>query len=80
MSIWLWAEIALLLSTLPCAVILLRSREAGDWAIALQMSGLVVVLALLVLAQAMKRPLVFRPGGGVGFALVSGGPDVRALY
>jgi len=59
MSIWLWAEIALLLSAVPCAVVLLRSREAGDWAIALQMSGLVAVLALLVLAQAMKRPSFF---------------------
>ena len=56
MSIWLWSDIALLLSIVPCAILILRSSNVSDWTVATQMGGLIAVLALLVLAQAMKRP------------------------
>ncbi|HVV70763.1 MAG TPA: monovalent cation/H+ antiporter complex subunit F [Verrucomicrobiae bacterium] len=56
MSVWLWADVALLLCTVPCVVLLLSSRKIEDWAVALQMAGLISVLALIVLAEAMQRP------------------------
>ena len=56
MNIWLWAEIALLLGMVPCAFLILRSSDLSDWMVALQMGGLIAVMALLLLAQAMKRP------------------------
>ncbi len=68
MNVWLFVDVALLLSTVPCGLVLLRSRNAADWMLAVQMTGLIAVLALLVLAQAMKRVVgtVFfaRPPGG----------------
>jgi multicomponent Na+:H+ antiporter subunit F len=59
MNTWLWADVALLLSIVPCALVILRSETPGDWLVGLQMAGLIVVLALLILAQAMKRPSFF---------------------
>ncbi len=56
MSIWLAADIVLLLCLAPCAWLILRSGDLSDWVVALQMSGLIVVLVLLILAQAMSRP------------------------
>ncbi len=56
MSVWLWIDIALLLGVVPCALLILYSSEMGDWAVAAQMGGLIAVIALLVLAQAMRRP------------------------
>ncbi len=56
MTIWLAADIALLLGLIPCGVLIARSADAADWTIALQLSGVIVTLALLLLAQAMSRP------------------------
>ncbi len=56
MSLWLTAEIALLAAIVPCAILILRASGASDWAVAIQMSSLVGILALLMLAQAMRRP------------------------
>jgi multisubunit Na+/H+ antiporter MnhF subunit len=56
MSIWLWGVIAMMLGVVPCALLILRSPDMSDWTLALQMSGIIVVLGLLLLAQAMKRP------------------------
>ncbi len=56
MNIWLAADVALLLGLVPCAWLILRSRELSDWIVGLQMSGIITVLVLLTLAQAMSRP------------------------
>ena len=56
MNTWLGADAALVLAALFCAVIILRGRRLTDCMVALQMGGVIIVLALLALAQAMGRP------------------------
>lgn len=56
MKAWLSADIALLVAMIPCAVFLFRAKRLTDCLVALQMMGIIAVLALLVLAQAMQRP------------------------
>ncbi len=59
MSIWLWADITLLLGLVPCVLVILQSPHVADWMVALEMAGLLIVLGLLLLAQAMSRPSFF---------------------
>lgn len=59
MKIWLAADVALLLALVPCALAVLRRKNPGDWLVALQLAGIIAVLALLILAQAMQRPSFF---------------------
>lgn len=73
MSVWLWADIALLLSVVPWAAVILRSETPGDWLVGLQMSGLIVVLTLLILAEAMKRPSCFDLAVALALLSVSSG-------
>ncbi len=56
MSIWLVTDVVLLLGFVPCGWVILRSKELCDWVVALQMTGIIAVLVLLILAQAMSRP------------------------
>ncbi len=56
MNVWLVFDVVLVLGLAPCAWVMVRSAEPGDWVVALQMSGLIGVLALLLLAEAMSRP------------------------
>lgn len=56
MKIWLAADIALLLALAPCAFVILRGRHLTDCMVALQFGGVLMTLALMILAQAMHRP------------------------
>lgn len=56
MNIWLAAGIAMLLTLIPCVVVMLHARRLTDCMVALQLAGVVAVLALMILAQAMHRP------------------------
>ncbi len=56
MSLWLLADILLLLAIVPCAIVVLRSAGLSDWVVAVQMCGVIGALALMILAQAMSRP------------------------
>ncbi len=59
MNIWLSADVALLLGVVPCALLILRSADAADWTVGVQLGGIIIALALLVLAEGMKRPSFF---------------------
>ena len=50
------AEIGLLLAVIPCAYVILRGPALSDALVAVQRGGMIAVLALVVLAQAMSRP------------------------
>ncbi len=56
MTIWLLAEIGLLLAVIPCAYVIVRGPTLSDALVGLQLGGTIAVLALVVLAQAMSRP------------------------
>ncbi|HVM49067.1 MAG TPA: monovalent cation/H+ antiporter complex subunit F [Candidatus Acidoferrum sp.] len=56
MNLWLGADAALLLATWICAAVILRGRRLSDCLPALQMAGVILVLALVALSQAMARP------------------------
>jgi len=62
MNIWLVAEIGLLLAAIPCACVILRAPSLSDCLVALQMGGVIAVLTLVVLAQAMARPAFYDLG------------------
>ncbi len=59
MNVWLAADIGLLLGVVPCALLILRSSDVADWTVALQLGGVIIALALLLLAQGLKRPSFF---------------------
>jgi len=56
MSIWIVAEIMLLVATIPCAYAILRGSTVGDSLLGLQMGGTIAVLAFVVISQAILRP------------------------
>ena len=47
MSVWLGADIGLLLALIPCAVLVLRAKTLTDCFVGLQMAGIIAVLALI---------------------------------
>ena len=54
MNVWLWGATALLLGLVPCGWLALRSTRV-DALVALQTSGTVVTLVLLLLAEGFSR-------------------------
>jgi multicomponent Na+:H+ antiporter subunit F len=56
MTLWLCADAALILAALACMLVILRARRLSDCLAAMQLGGLILVLALLCLSQAMARP------------------------
>jgi multicomponent Na+:H+ antiporter subunit F len=69
--------LALCVGILPSALVCLRAKDVFDRLVALQMAGATVTLALVLLAEAMQRPLfldlaltqaLLSFGGGLVFA------------
>ncbi len=58
MNAWLLAAFALLLTLIPCAVVLFRDAPA-DRLVALETAGGIETLLLLVLAEGLHRPAFF---------------------
>ena len=56
MMVWLIVEIALVVPLAICGWIILRARRLNDCLVASQLAGTISVLALMVLAEGMKRP------------------------
>ena len=76
---WVWAATATCAGLLPCAAICLRAKNAFDRLVALEMTGMLAALALIMLAEAMRRPLFF--DAGLALALLSfGGGLVFARF
>ncbi|HET7624099.1 MAG TPA: monovalent cation/H+ antiporter complex subunit F [Verrucomicrobiae bacterium] len=59
MNIWWIATIALLLELAVCGVVILKSPGLSHCLVALQMAGLITVLVLLAISQAINRPSFF---------------------
>ena len=55
MNLWEWASLALLLTLIPCGVVILR-RGTADGLAALQLAGTITTLVLLLLAAGSARP------------------------
>jgi multicomponent Na+:H+ antiporter subunit F len=77
MSSWLIATFALCACLVPCGVVALRARGPFDRLVGLEMSAILVSLALVTLAEAMQRTLfldlalaqaLLSFGGGLVFA------------
>jgi multisubunit Na+/H+ antiporter MnhF subunit len=77
MTNWLVATFALCACLVPCGLVALRAREPFDRLVALEMSAILISLALVTLAEAMQRPLfldlalaqaLLSFGGGLVFA------------
>ncbi len=77
MNAWLAGALALCAGLVPCALVCLRAQDPADRLVALEMAAIVVSLALVLLAEAMQRPLfldlaltqaVLSFGGGLVFA------------
>jgi len=62
MTIWLVAEIALLLILVPCAGVIVHGAQLTDCLAALQLAGTIATLALIILAEAMQRPSFYDLG------------------
>ncbi len=58
MNGWLLAAIALLLTLVPCGVVIVRGRPA-DQLVAFEAAGGIETLLLLLLAEALHRPAFF---------------------
>jgi len=74
---WMAGAFSLCVGILPCALVCLRTKGVFDRLVALQMAGATVTLALVLLAEAMQRPLfldlaltqaLLSFGGGLVFA------------
>jgi len=59
MNGWLIADMMLLLSIVPCALVALRGHRVDDFLPSLQRAGIVAFFALMVWAQATHRPSSF---------------------
>ena len=77
MNAWMAGALALCASLLPCGLVCLRAKDAVERLVALEMSSVIVTLALVLLAEAMQRPLfldlaltqaLLSFGGGLVFA------------
>ena len=77
MNAWLAGTLALCAGLIPCAAVCLRAKDPFDRLVALEMSAVTVSLALVLLAEAMQRPLfldlaltqaLLSFGGGLVFA------------
>jgi multisubunit Na+/H+ antiporter MnhF subunit len=58
MSVWLLASVALLLGLLPCVLLAMRGNVV-DRIVALQLGGVLAVLALLTFEQGEQRQSFF---------------------
>ena len=76
MNAWLWAASGILLSLVPCGVVVFRAG-LGDRLVALEMASTLVTIELLLLAQGFNRSSFFDLpltlallsfGGGMVFA------------
>lgn len=76
MNVWLGAASAMVLALVPCAFVCLRG-EMADRLVGLEMAAVVESLLLLVLAEALHRPMLadvglmlalLSFGGGLVFA------------
>lgn len=77
MNAWLASALALSLGLIPCAAVSLRAQDVMDRLAALEMASVLVSLVLVLLAEAMQRPLfldlaltqaLLSFGGGLVFA------------
>ncbi|HET7787675.1 MAG TPA: monovalent cation/H+ antiporter complex subunit F [Myxococcales bacterium] len=77
MSAWLGATFAVSAGLLPCAAVALRADDAMERVVALEMASVLLTVALVMLAEAMQRPLfldlaltqaLLSFGGGLVFA------------
>ena len=77
MNAWLGGTLAVSAGLLPCAAVALRAGDTMQRVVALEMASVLVTLALVMLAEAMQRPLfldlaltqaLLSFGGGLVFA------------
>lgn len=77
MNAWLAGTLAVSAGLLPCAAVALRADEVMERVVALEMASVLLTLALVMLAEAMQRPLfldlaltqaLLSFGGGLVFA------------
>jgi multisubunit Na+/H+ antiporter MnhF subunit len=76
-SAWLAGTLAVSAGLLPCAAVALRADDVMERVVALEMASVLLTLALVMLAEAMQRPLfldlaltqaLLSFGGGLVFA------------
>jgi multicomponent Na+:H+ antiporter subunit F len=72
MSAWMMAAIALLLGLAPCALVCLKGT-ATDRLVAYELAGIVEVLILVLLAQALQRDVFFDVALVLAFLSLAGG-------
>jgi multicomponent Na+:H+ antiporter subunit F len=74
---WLAGTLAVSAGLLPCAAVALRAAEVMERVVALEMASVLLTLALVMLAEAMQRPVfldlaltqaLLSFGGGLVFA------------
>jgi multicomponent Na+:H+ antiporter subunit F len=54
---WLAGTLAVSAGLLPCAAVALRADEVMERVVALEMASVLLTLALVMLAEAMQRPV-----------------------
>lgn len=77
MNVWMWGSIALLTALAPCGYLALSSGDTHKRLVALEMTGVVAVMEMMLLTMAFNRmPMMDLPvalallcfGGGMVFA------------
>jgi multicomponent Na+:H+ antiporter subunit F len=77
LNAWWAGALALCAGLLPCGWVCLRAKDPFDRLVALEMAAVIVTLALVLLAEAMQRPMfldlaltqaLLSFGGGLVFA------------
>lgn len=56
MNLWLWADLALVLGVVPCALVVLRPAEFSHRPVGVHIAGLILALGVLILAQSLEHP------------------------
>jgi multisubunit Na+/H+ antiporter MnhF subunit len=72
-NVWLIAAGALLLGTIPCGIVCFRSPNPVARLVALELSGTIDTLVLLLLAQAFHYAPLFDLSVAVALLTLSGG-------
>lgn len=73
MSAWLAGTTIFAACLVPCAVVCLRAKNVFDRLVALEMSSMLAALAMILLAEEMKRPLFFDLGLTLALLSFGGG-------
>jgi multicomponent Na+:H+ antiporter subunit F len=72
MSFWLVAALALLIGLLPCGLLCVRGK-APDLLVAVELSAVICVLTIVMLAEGTRRPSLYDLALGLALLSFPGG-------